>query len=250
MNLTKNIAVAPHNPTETIIIPMRQHIGAPCEPIVQVGDEVLMGQKIGDSEAFVSAPVHSSVSGTVTDIKMFPHPGGGEAKCVVIKNDFNDTLHPSIKPWNLDESAESIKTFVERTQVAEIISKVKDAGIVGMGGAAFPLHVKLTPPKDNPIDTVILNGAECEPYLTSDYRAMLEHPMQIVIGALLIKKAVGAKRVVIAVENNKPRAIKELKKADANVVGTVLTLCEGKWRYYARKRYGKYYYRRRYGNYY
>ncbi|MBQ2897201.1 MAG: electron transport complex subunit RsxC [Clostridia bacterium] len=214
--LTKNVPVVPHIPTETIIIPMRQHIGAPCEPVVQIGDEVLMGQKIGDSEAFVSAPVHSSVSGTVVDIKMYPHPGGGESKCVVIQNDFNDTLYPDIKPWNLDVSSKNIKNFVANIQSKEIVDKVREAGIVGMGGAAFPLHVKLTPPKDNPIDTVILNGAECEPYLTSDHRAMLENPLQIVIGSLLIKKAVGASRIVIAIENNKPDAIKVLQEVSSD----------------------------------
>lgn len=212
-SLTNKMPVVPHIPTETIIIPMRQHIGAPCTPIVQVGDDVLMGQCIGTSDAFVSAPVHSSVSGTVVEIKSYAHPGGGEAECVVIQNDFKDTQDPSIKPWNLDLNPESIKEFVEKTDAGEIVEKVKNAGIVGMGGAAFPLHVKLSPPKDNPIDTIILNGAECEPYLTSDHRAMLEHPLQIVIGALLIKKAVGASRIVIAIENNKPDAIEMLENA-------------------------------------
>ncbi len=211
-SLTNKVPVVPHIPTETIIIPMRQHIGAPCTPVVQVGDDVLMGQCVGTSDAFVSAPVHSSVSGTVVDIRYYPHPGGGEAECVVIQNDFKDTLHPSITPWNLDVSPESIRTFVEKTDASVIVDKVKNAGIVGMGGAAFPLYVKLMPPKENPIDTVILNGAECEPYLTSDHRAMLEKPAQIIIGALLIKKAVNASRVVIAIENNKPDAIETLGK--------------------------------------
>lgn len=218
--LTKSVPVVPHIPTETIIIPMRQHIGTPCEPVVSVGDDVLMGQKVGDSDALVCAPVHSSVSGTVIDIKTYPHPGGGEANCVVIQNDFKDTLHPSIKPWNLDVSPQSVHKFIDDIKPEEIVAKVREAGIVGMGGAAFPLHVKLMPPKETPIDTVILNGAECEPYLTSDHRAMLENPRQIVIGALLIKKAVGAKRVVIAIENNKPDAIAVLEQvaADYNLV--------------------------------
>ncbi len=218
--LTKSVPVVPHIPTETIIIPMRQHIGTPCEPVVSVGDDVLMGQKVGDSDVLVCAPVHSSVSGTVIDIKTYPHPGGGEANCVVIQNDFKDTLHPSIKPWNLDVSPQSVHKFIDDIKPEEIVAKVREAGIVGMGGAAFPLHVKLMPPKETPIDTVILNGAECEPYLTSDHRAMLENPRQIVIGALLIKKAVGAKRVVIAIENNKPDAIAVLEQvaADYNLV--------------------------------
>ena len=214
-SLTNKVPVVPHIPTETIIIPMRQHIGAPCTPTVQVGDQVLMGQCVGNSDAFVSAPVHSSVSGTVIDIRTCPHPGGGESECVVIQNDFKDTLHPSIKPWNLDVSPESIKAFVEKTDSSVIVEKVKNAGIVGMGGAAFPLHVKLMPPKDSPIDTVILNGAECEPYLTSDHRAMIENPVQIVIGALLIKKAVNASRIVIAIESNKPDAIKILENVSS-----------------------------------
>ncbi len=206
--LTNRVPVTRHIPSEEIIIPLRQHIGAPCEPLVKVGDYVYMGQKIGEAEAWVSAPVHSSVSGTVTAIKMHPHPGGGEAMSVFIKNDHEDKLDPSIKPFDLELNPKSIKEYVSSLDAQDIVNKVRESGITGMGGAAFPLHVKLSPPKDCKIDTVLINGAECEPYLTSDHRAMLERPQLIIAGTLLVAKAVNAERIIIAIENNKPDAIK------------------------------------------
>ncbi len=208
---TNKIPVTKHHPTEEIIIPLRQHIGAPCEPIVAVGDHVFMGQKIGDSQAFVSAPVHSSVSGEVVDIKNHPHPGGGESLAIFIKNDFKDELDPSITPWNVEFNPREVKKYVEALEPGEIVKKAREAGITGMGGAAFPLHVKLSPPDGTKIDTVVINGAECEPYLTSDHRAMLERPQRILMGVLLMVKAVGAEKAIVAIESNKPDAIALLK---------------------------------------
>ena len=210
---TNKIPVMPLVPSEEIIIPLRQHIGAPCKPLVSVGDRVLMGQKIGESDSFVSAPVHSSVSGEVIKIDMYPHPGGGMAESVFIKNDFKDELCDTIKPWTLDFKAEAVKLYIGTVDKQEIVNSVKEAGITGMGGAAFPLHVKLSPPPECVIDTVVINGAECEPYLTSDHRAMLERPYISIVGALMIKKAVSAKRIIIAIENNKQDAIQIMKKA-------------------------------------
>lgn len=211
-HLTNMLPVTRLTPGEEVIIPLRQHIGAPCEPIVKVGDYVCMGQKIGESQSFVSAPVHSSVSGTVTDIKSYIHPGGGEALSVFIKNDFEDKLAENIKPFNLSLDAESVTKYIDSLDHKDIVIKVKEAGITGMGGAAFPLHVKLSPPADCKIDTIIINGAECEPYLTSDHREMLEKPQLIIAGALMIAKSVNAERIVIAIENNKSDAIKILQK--------------------------------------
>ncbi len=184
---------------ELVVIPLRQHIGAPCSPRVNKGDRVLVGTVIGDAEAFVSAPVHSSVSGTVRGIAPHPHPAGGEVPAVVIENDGLYERDPSLAPseW-------------EGMEPEEICRAVRAAGMVGLGGAAFPTHVKLSPPKEYPIDTVILNGAECEPFLTADYRLMLEHTEEVVEGLRIIMKAVGAPRAIIAVEDNKPLAVRRL----------------------------------------
>ncbi len=226
---TNKIPVTRHQPTEEIIIPLRQHIGAPCEPVVEVGDRVYMGQKIGDSEAFVSAPVHSSVSGEVTALKKYPHPGGGEALCVFIKNDFKDELDPSITPWNLDFNPKEVKKFVNSIEPKEIVRKAREAGITGMGGAAFPLHVKLSPPEGTKIDTVVINGAECEPYLTSDHRAMLERPQEILVGVLLMIRAVNAEKAIIAIESNKPDAIRLMRELAADY--PLITVAELKTKY-------------------
>ena len=206
--ITEKIPSLPISPKDEVIIPLRQHIGAPCEPIVSVGDYVYMGQKIGESTSFVSAPVHSSVSGTVKEIKPYPHPTGGMCMSIIIENDHKDTLAQGITPFTLDLLPDKVKEYVDSLDPKEIVSRVKEAGITGMGGASFPLHVKLSPPPGTEIDTVVLNGAECEPYLTSDHRAMLEHPKLIICGALMIKKAVNAKKILMAIENNKPDAIK------------------------------------------
>lgn len=211
--LTNKVAVVEHIPGDEVIIPLRQHIGAPCEALVSVGDTVKMGQKIGESTSFISAPVHSSVSGTVTAIKNHPHPAGGEALSIFIQNDKNDTLDEKITPWNLELTPAKVKKYIEKLDVNEIKQKVKEAGITGMGGAAFPTHVKLSPPDGTVIDTVVVNGAECEPYLTADHREMLENTQKIVVGSLMIAKAVNASKVFIAIENNKKDAIEAMKEA-------------------------------------
>ncbi|MFA7215979.1 MAG: electron transport complex subunit RsxC, partial [Bacillota bacterium] len=153
-----------------IVIPLQQHIGAPCEPIVNVGEEVKLGQKIGEPKGFVSAPVHSSVSGKVAAIEKRVHPGGGMVMSVVIESDGLDTIDESIKPQGKleDLTADQIKNIM------------RQAGLVGMGGATFPAQVKFSPPPDKKIDTIILNGAECEPYLTSDHRLMVEKSEDVV----------------------------------------------------------------------
>jgi len=180
-------------PPEKVFIPLHQHFGAPAEPLVKKGDEVLLGQKIGESKTLFSAAVHSSVSGKVLIVDDHPHPLARPVLTVTIANDGED------RP--LEEEKTTDDPF--SLSPADIRSKVKEAGIVGLGGAAFPTAIKLSPPKDKPIDTIILNGCECEPILTADYRLMLEYPDEILKGAELIKKATGANRIIIGIEDNK-----------------------------------------------
>lgn len=188
-----------------LIFPLSQHIGAPCIPCVSVGDSVCVGTKIADSEAFVSAPIHSSVSGIVKAIEKRPVSNGNIVDSIIIENDFNNTYDEGIKPIDYKEIAPD-----------EIAKIVREAGIVGMGGATFPTHVKLTPPADKTIDTVIVNGAECEPYLTSDHRIMLENPEEIIEGLKIIMYRFGITNGHIAIEENKPDAIAVLKNKTAD----------------------------------
>lgn len=186
-----------------VTISLQQHIGAPCKPLVKKGDHVDFGQKIGDSDSFVSAPVHASVSGTVKEIKDIMTAVGRKAQAIVIEADDADTLAEGIKsPGDLESlSAEEIRTII------------REAGIVGMGGAMFPTHVKLTIPDGKKAEYIILNGAECEPYLTVDHRIMIERPDDIVYGLRLLMKATGATKGIIGIEENKPEAISSIKNA-------------------------------------
>ncbi|MFC1658916.1 electron transport complex subunit RsxC [Candidatus Omnitrophota bacterium] len=179
-----------------VFIPLVQHIGKPALPLVKAGERVLLGQAIADCEAVVSSPVHSSVSGKVTAIKNWPHPTLGTGNTIVIENDGMDTPAAS----RLRQAEE-----IERLTPDELRAIVRQAGIVGMGGAGFPSHVKLTPPK--PVDTLILNGAECEPYATGDHRIMLEKAGEIIKGIMLITRSLKIQKVYIAIEDNKPDAI-------------------------------------------
>lgn len=213
--LTKDKPIRELDAPKTVYIPLRQHIGAPLDPVVQVGDVVKKGQLIGKSEAFVSAPVHSSVSGKVTAIEPYFHPSGVKTNTVIIENDFLEEWDPEIKPIG-DYNDLSAK---------EIVDSIKNAGIVGMGGAAFPTHVKLSPPPEKQVKYIIVNGAECEPYLTSDYRAMIEYPEKIIYGLLAIMKIFNLKTGYIGVEDNKKDGIKSLKDALGNDTSIkVLTL--------------------------
>ncbi|NLX87191.1 MAG: electron transport complex subunit RsxC [Clostridiales bacterium] len=200
---TEHLALKKAKAPGMVIIPLQQHIGAPCEPLVKVGDEVKLGQKIGEPKGFVGAPVHSSVSGIVKAIEKRPHPGGGLVQSVIIESDGLDTLDESVKPIGRleDLSADQIKNIM------------REAGLVGMGGATFPTQVKFSPPPDKKIDTVILNGAECEPYLTSDHRLMVERPEDVVKGIKAMMKAVNVDKGYIAIEENKPDAIKAVAEA-------------------------------------
>ncbi|MBV1756357.1 MAG: electron transport complex subunit RsxC [Dethiosulfatibacter sp.] len=200
---TENKAIEIAPVPKEVVIPLVQHIGAPCEPVVKVGDYVKVGQLIGEAKAFVSAPIHASVSGTVKKIEKRPSPGGARINSVVIATDGEQTIHESIVP----------KGKLEDLSVDELKIIIKNSGITGMGGAGFPTHVKVSPPQDKKIDLLIINGAECEPFLTSDHRVMLEMPDRIINGTRAIMKALDVDKAIIGIESNKPDAIKVIKKA-------------------------------------
>ena len=202
---TEHLALKRFPDPEEVVITLSMHAGAPANPVVQVGDEVKVGQKIGEASAFISSPVHSSVSGTVTAIENRGHATRGECLSVVIRSDGKNTLHGSVQPHK----------GLEELTPDEIVEIVKEAGIVGMGGAGFPTSVKLKPAK--PVDTILLNGCECEPLLTADHRVLLEFADDVIYGLKAIIKAVGAEKGVIVIEDNKPDAIQLMNEKTADL---------------------------------
>ncbi len=215
--LSEHAALVRFPAPDTVVIPTSMHLGAPANVTVQVGDKVKMGQKIGEAAGFISAPIHSSVSGTVIAIEDRPHATRGTCQAVVIKNDHKDTLDESIQPN---------KPLAELTP-DEIIEIVKNAGIVGMGGAGFPTYVKLKPGK--PIDAVLLNGCECEPYLTADHHLLLNFADEIVFGLQAMMKAVAAPKGIIVIEDNKPDAVELLQSKVAGIDGIEVVVAKTKY---------------------
>ncbi len=201
--LTSKKPVKRLEPPKEIAIPLSQHVGAACLPKVKPGDSVSPGMLIADSEKLISAPIHSPVYGKVKAIKKACHPVLSACNSIVVAVENSDA-----RKYTQLSGKE-----VDGLTAEEIINKVRDCGIVGLGGAAFPTHVKLNPPKEKNIDTFILNGAECEPYLTCDDRMMQEHAEGVVKGALLAMKAVKISNGIIAIEDNKPEAIKAMRSA-------------------------------------
>jgi len=198
--LTENLAFEYFPAGDEIILPLSQHLGKEAKPLVKKGDDVILGQLVAQADGFISANIHSSVTGKVLSIGKEITPLGFPKDSIVIKASENSVdkkfTFPELDPYSVTPE--------------EIRQRVADAGIVGQGGAAFPTYVKLTPPKDKVIDVVIINGCECEPYLTRDYRLMLEYPDQLISGLKLIMKALGVKKGIIGIEDNKPEAIKIL----------------------------------------
>lgn len=188
-----------------LIIPLQQHIGESAEPLVKVGDHVRKGDMLAKPQGYVSAPVHASSSGTVVAIEPqpIPHPSGLSADCVVIETDGKETWGNQLKP--IPDYAQADPSLVRE--------RIRNAGIVGMGGAAFPASVKLTPGKDNPIHTLIINGAECEPYITCDDLLMQTQAEKILQGVDIIRRLVGAERCLFGIEDNKPQAIEQIQQA-------------------------------------
>ena len=214
---TKPIEIAPI--PEKVIIPVRQHIGAPCSSTVKVGDLVKKGQVIAEAQAFVSSPIHASTSGKVVEIAEYPHPVFGTCLSVVIESDGQDEWVeglPLQRDW---------KTL-EITEIKEII---RQTGMVGMGGATFPTHVKMAPPAEKPIHTFILNGAECEPFLTADHRVMLEQSERVVTGVQIAMKVLGVTKGYIGIEENKPDAIAAMNKACSGITGLEVVALQTKY---------------------
>lgn len=188
-------------PKGELVYPLSQHIGAPAQPVVSVGDTVLRGQTIAEAGGFVSAPIAASVSGTVKAIEPRRVPTGDMVNSIVIES---DGLFREVEYEAVDD--------VTKLSKEEILAKVKAGGVVGMGGAGFPTHVKLAPKEPDKIDYIIVNGAECEPYLTSDYRIMLDDPDKIIEGLKIILQLFDNAKGVIAIENNKPECIAKMKE--------------------------------------
>ena len=204
---------------DVLVVPMAQHIGAPCMPLVKKGELVTMGQKIGDNQG-LCVPVHAPVSGKVKAVEMRPHTSGTMMMSVVIENDHLDTLCPDIKPRTQEE--------VQALSPETLMDIIREAGIVGMGGAAFPTHVKLSSGLGK-VDTIIVNVSECEPYIVADDRLCQEYPAEVVSGLQLIMKILGLRSAHIALEDNKPAAAKALKQAMAGESGIVLDILPAKY---------------------
>lgn len=202
-----------------VTIPMSQHIGTPCRPSVQKGDYVQVGQRVGEVGGFVSAPVHASVSGTVVEVGPKLTAGGGTGLCVVIENDFKDE-------WAQEHTLD--KRLLDEVDAAQALKSLADCGVVGMGGATFPAHVKLSPPKDKKIEYLILNGAECEPFLNADHRMMLEYSEKIIDGVRLIARILGGPKCIIGIEDDKKAAAATMEKA-ASGTGIEVTLMPVKY---------------------
>lgn len=200
--LTEKEKIEEYMPKGDLVFPLSQHIGAPCESLVKKGDRVLVGQKIAESKAFVSSPIFSSVSGTVKNIAPVITPSGMKVMSIIIENDGEYE----------NVNTEHIKRDYNKLSAEEIREIVKNSGIVGMGGAAFPTHIKLSPPEDKEIDSIIVNGAECEPYLTCDHRLMLEEGKNIIEGLKIVLKLFPKAKGYIGIENNKLDAIEVMKK--------------------------------------
>lgn len=202
---TNQVPIKKLDGCSTHIYPLQQHIGAPLDAIVGVGERVTVGQKIADSAAFVSAPVHSSISGTVKAIEPRLHPSGAMVTSIVVDNDGEYEVCKNVLP----------KGDYKNYTPEQIIGFIRQAGIVGMGGAGFPTHVKLSPPKEKKITHVIVNGAECEPYLTSDHRIMLETPEAVLLGLKAVMHIFDLKEGYVGIELNKADAIETMKTAAA-----------------------------------
>ena len=197
---TENMETVSMPIPQRIVLPMQQHIGAPCKPVVAKGDQVLVGQVVGEPQDRLSVPVHASVSGTVSDVGPMLYAGGRHVTSV------------AIEPDGLQTPAEGIEPITTREPQA-MIAALRESGLVGLGGAGFPTWFKLTPPPGDRFDTLVVNGAECEPYITSDYREMVENPIGVIEGIKLVQRMTGIPRVLIGIEDNKARAIDRLIQA-------------------------------------
>jgi electron transport complex protein RnfC len=202
---------------EEVILPLSQHTGKPARIIVKEGDRVERGDAIAVADGFISSPVHASASGTVSAIGLWPHPGG----------DYKLAVRIAVEKYSAQVPRPRIVPEWEGLSASEIVRAIQEAGVVGLGGAAFPTHVKLSPPEDVEIDTIVINGCECEPYLTTDHHIMAEYPERVHLGLRIMMRAMGVERAMIGIEKNKPDAIAAIRKtlpADLDVTVHPLTV--------------------------
>lgn len=220
--LTRDVPVRRMPFPAEVVLPLRQHAGKPARRIVEPGDRVERGDTLAEPDGWVSSPVHASAAGVVADVGLWPHPDGSMDEAVRI----------AVEPWSAQVPRPRIVPRWEELDREAVVEAVRHAGVVGLGGAAFPTHVKLLPPDDVEIDLLIVNGAECEPYLTTDHRTMVEHPGRVHFGVRIMMKTLGVSRAVIGVENNKPDAIRALREAapadlDVEVIGLTVKYPQG-----------------------
>jgi Na+-translocating ferredoxin:NAD+ oxidoreductase subunit C len=211
--LTSSKAIEFANKPSKVILPLIQHIGAPCEPIVNKDDCVKVGQKIAESKAPFSVPIHTPISGIVKSIEQLPHPITGKpTQSIIIESDNQNNKDNSNENNDNNNQDNKLNNDYLSYTSDKLLNIIKDSGIVGLGGAAFPTHIKLSPPKGISIDTLIINGAECEPFLTSDHRLMIENSEEIIKGILIVAKVLKTKKVFIGIEENKKDAIRIMNK--------------------------------------
>ena len=211
--------VVPFPEPDILVIPMSQHIGAPCKPLVKKGDSVTVGQKIGECQG-LGVPVHAPVSGKVKAVEMRAHTSGTSVMSVVIENDHKKTLCPEVQPRTQEQ--------VDGLSPQELMDIIREGGVVGMGGATFPTHVKLSSAIGK-VDTIIVNVSECEPFITADDRLCREYPGDVVSGLRIVMKILGMEKAHIAVEDNKPEAARSLKRVLANQTGITVDVLPAKY---------------------
>lgn len=195
---------------DEVVLPLSQHTGKPAKLVVREGDRVERGDKVGVADGWISSPVHASASGTVAGIELWPHPGG----------DYQPAVRIKVERYSAQVPRPRIVPNWEGLTPREIVQAVQDGGVVGLGGAAFPTHVKLSPPENVKLDTIIINGCECEPYLTSDHHVMVEYPERVHLGLRIMMRTLGVERGMIGIEKNKPDAIEAMRSTlprDLNV---------------------------------
>ncbi len=200
-HLTESVPIRRMPYPDEVVIPLRQHTGAPSRPIVRKGDRVERGDAVAEADGWVSVPQHASATGIVQGVELWPHPDGSMSEAVRIK----------VEKWSPQLTRQRMVPEWEGLSPQEVVEAVRDAGIVGLGGAAFPTHVKLSPPAEYPIEFLLANGAECEPYLTTDHRTMVEYPERVHFGIRIMMHTLGVKKAVIGVEMNKPDAVEALE---------------------------------------
>lgn len=216
--VTENLEIENFKAPNFVYLPMLQHIGTPCEPVVKIGDRVLKGQIIGEVTGNMSVPIHSPISGVVKNIDILPFTLRGKVLTVVIENDFQDE-------WI---QIEGIKNYKEKSK-EELINKIRNCGVVGLGGALFPTHIKLNVPQEKKIEYIIINASECEPYLNSDNRLSIEKAKEIVVGIEIAMHILGVNKVFIGIEDNKGEAIKEFENELKNKENIELAILETKY---------------------